>query len=99
MARFGRGAVVALPALGAFFIAHLAKQDLQRLREERAAGRAWAARAFLVAFIGDVLDVGMHAVVVLGLLHHNFHVSRVRGVRRRGGGARRDARRFAVDLG
>ena len=75
MARIGRGAVVALPALGAFFIAHLAKQDWQRMAEERAAGRRWAARSFMVAFLGDMLDVGMHAVIVFGLLHHHFHVS------------------------
>lgn len=74
MARVGRGAVVALPALGAFFIAHLARQDWARLAEERAAGRRWAARAFGVAFLGDVLDVGMHALVVVGLLHHHFQV-------------------------
>lgn len=42
------------------------------MAEERAAGRGWAARAFLVAFLGDALDVGLHALVVAGLMHQHF---------------------------
>jgi hypothetical protein len=83
LARVGRGAMVALPALGAFFIAHLAAQDWRRMAEERGAGRPWAARSFLLAFVGDAVDVALHAVVVAGLLHQHFQASARPCARRR----------------
>jgi hypothetical protein len=39
------------------------------------AGNVSAAAAFAVAFLGDVLDVAAHVVVVTGLLHTHFQVS------------------------
>jgi hypothetical protein len=38
------------------------------------AGNLSAAAAFAVAFLGDVLDVAAHVVVVTGLLHTHFQV-------------------------
>jgi hypothetical protein len=40
-------------------------------------GNVSAAAAFAVAFLGDVLDVAAHVVVVTGLLHTHFQVSLV----------------------
>ncbi|KAF8056467.1 hypothetical protein HT031_006324 [Scenedesmus sp. PABB004] len=74
MSRIGRGALVGLPAVGALFVAHLAHQDWDRMREERAAGNRASAGAFAVALLGDVLDVAAHVVVVAGLLHTHFQL-------------------------
>jgi hypothetical protein len=40
------------------------------------AGNLSAAAAFAVAFLGDVLDVAAHVVVVTGLMHTHFQVRR-----------------------
>ncbi|GLI62676.1 hypothetical protein VaNZ11_005352 [Volvox africanus] len=74
LARVGRGAMVALPAIGALFVAHLAHQDYERMVEERHNGHLEAFLCFLVAFTFDVLDVLAHIVVVVGLLHQHFQV-------------------------
>ncbi|EFJ42337.1 hypothetical protein VOLCADRAFT_97607 [Volvox carteri f. nagariensis] len=74
LARVGRGAMVALPAIGALFVAHLAHQDYERMVEERANGHLAAFLGFLVAFTFDVLDVLAHIVVVVGLMHQHFQV-------------------------
>ncbi len=51
-----RGFVVALPAIGALFVAHLAKQDYERMIEEAGRGeRRASALAFLLAFACDVV--------------------------------------------
>jgi len=39
------------------------------------AGNLSAAAAFAVAFLGDVLDVAAHVVVVTGLMHTHFQVN------------------------
>lgn len=52
------------------------------------AGNLSAAAAFAVAFLGDVLDVAAHIVVVTGLLHTHFQVRFLR-CRVEGGGAKR----------
>jgi hypothetical protein len=44
------------------------------------AGNLSAAAAFAVAFLGDVLDVAAHVVVVTGLMHTHFQVRHERGV-------------------
>ncbi|GIL69503.1 hypothetical protein Vretifemale_422, partial [Volvox reticuliferus] len=74
LARVGRGAMVALPAIGALFVAHLAHQDYERMMEERHNGHLAAFLGFLVAFTFDVLDVLAHIAVVVGLLHQHFQV-------------------------
>jgi hypothetical protein len=66
--------MVALPALGAFFVAHLAHQDWHRMEQELENRNVWAARSFMVAFVGDAMDVAFHVVVVLGLLYTHFQV-------------------------
>lgn len=45
------------------------------MEEERHAGHLAAFLGFALAFAFDVLDVMAHIVVVVGLLHHHFHVS------------------------
>lgn len=72
LARIGRGALVALPALGALFVAALARQDWGRWKQERRAKSSWAAAAFAAAFVGDAADVGVHVAVVGALTHHHF---------------------------
>jgi hypothetical protein len=44
------------------------------MMEERHTGNRPALVGFAIAFAFDVLDVVAHIVVVLGLLHHHFHV-------------------------
>ena len=66
--------MVALPAVGALFVAHLAHQDWHRMEQERENRNVWAARSFMVAFVGDAMDVAFHVVVVLGLLYTHFQV-------------------------
>lgn len=51
--------MVALPAIGALFVAHLAHQDYERMVEEKQEGHRNAFLAFLVAFTFDV--VGLYA--------------------------------------
>ncbi|KAF6258506.1 hypothetical protein COO60DRAFT_1626402 [Scenedesmus sp. NREL 46B-D3] len=52
MSRIGRGALVGLPAVGALFVAHLAHQDWDRLKEERT-----AAVGTVAATLGEILTV------------------------------------------
>ncbi len=46
---------MALPAIGALFVAHLAHQDYHRLCEERAARNRPAALGFALAFTCDLV--------------------------------------------
>ena len=46
------------------------------MMEERENNHLAAFVGFAVAFAFDVLDVLAHIVVVVGLLHQHFHVSR-----------------------
>lgn len=55
---------MALPAIGALFVAHLAHQDYERMVEEKQEGHRNAFLAFLVAFTFDVVSV--YAGVRLG---------------------------------
>ena len=50
--------MVALPAVGALFVAHLAHQDFERMQEEREEGHMPSALAFLAAFICDAVRKG-----------------------------------------
>ena len=50
-----RGAMVALPTVGALFVAHLAHQDFKRMGEEHGEGNLQGALAFLTAFICDAV--------------------------------------------
>ncbi len=52
---------MALPAVGALFVAHLAHQDYHRLVEERAARNVPAAVGFAVAFACDLVRPGGRA--------------------------------------
>ena len=49
--------MVALPAIGALFVAHLAHQDYERMMEERLQGNSHAAAfvGFMVAFACDMV--------------------------------------------
>ena len=62
MSRVGRGALVALPAVGALFVAHLARQDWKRMVEESKAGAQAARYSFAVACLFDAMDVVSHGV-------------------------------------
>ena len=48
--------MVALPAVGALFVAHLVHQDFERMMEEHKEGHWQGALAFLVAFICDAVS-------------------------------------------
>ena len=52
-----RGAMVALPAVGALFVAHLAHQDYERMLEEHGHGHGSSAFAFLTAFLCDAVGL------------------------------------------
>lgn len=62
LSRVGRGALVALPAVGALFVAHLARQDWKRMVEESKAGAQAARYSFAVACLFDAMDVVSHGV-------------------------------------
>ena len=47
--------MVALPAIGALFVAHLAHQDYERMEEEHQRGHTAAFVSFLAAFAFDVV--------------------------------------------
>ncbi|CAG9466690.1 unnamed protein product [Pedinophyceae sp. YPF-701] len=74
LARAARGLTVAIPAIGALFVAHLARQDYLRWRTEEKAGEPHVARAFLAAFTLDCADAVAHVVVVAALLHQHMGI-------------------------
>ena len=49
--------MVALPAVGALFVAHLAHQDYERMLEEHGHGHGSSAFAFLTAFLCDAVGL------------------------------------------
>jgi hypothetical protein len=64
-----RGALVALPAIGALFVAHLAHQDWHRLCEERVARNAPAAVGFAIAFVCDLVRASVTVKVTTTWVH------------------------------
>jgi hypothetical protein len=54
--------MVALPAVGALFVAHLARQDWRRMQQESGPGAGPARYSFAAAFALDTLDVAAHLV-------------------------------------
>jgi hypothetical protein len=67
---------VLVPLVGMFFVGHLAKHDWHRFKDDKGLAKFF----FLLAVIGDWIDIGVHIIVVwaglvegLGISHVDHH--------------------------
>eukprot|EP01121_Diplochlamys_sp_Union-15-3_P000708 TRINITY_DN10591_c0_g1_i2.p1 TRINITY_DN10591_c0_g1~~TRINITY_DN10591_c0_g1_i2.p1 ORF type:complete len:287 (-),score=26.29 TRINITY_DN10591_c0_g1_i2:11-871(-) len=90
MVKIGRGLAIAVPAIGGLFASIISVVDFKRWKKEKSLDNKTAATAFLIAFIGDIVDVFAHVITALGLsgvlnnfvhdahhIHDLIHISEV----------------------
>lgn len=74
--RIGRGLMVALPLIGAFFTLYLFKSDYDRWKEEERFATDWRSfplALFAGAGVADFIDGFLHVGIAYGLLAHFSH--------------------------
>ena len=68
LGRIGRGALIAIPAMGGLFAIHIFRSDLSRCRQEWRQGTGLGSYCWSGAALADGVDALSHAMIVYSLL-------------------------------